>query len=305
MDPLDTVKRRIEAGDREGAKRTLFQALRGEPYNVVAWALLATVLDDPDKQADCYRRILALDPGNREAAEKLRQITGGLRQTPPSSETGPLQCPQCGGAMEVHFAGPLRDKRAVCPYCGTEVDLPDAYQRVQRQKEEARHPWGSRTVEETVIEARSDHPEGLPDLEEIIPESLGEVLRHVAASGGEVVVQSTIVPESEAGRRALEPEELAKWMEDQKETRQESRKPSGLLGKVLHFLTGKTPAAITRGASPASPAGESLAPDEIIQAAGGPLPPEERRKCPKCGATISKRASRCTWCGTRFEDGEM
>ena len=280
MDPLDTVKRRIEAGDREGAKRTLFHTLNVEPHNVAAWALLATVLDDPDRQADCYRRILALDPGNRGAAEKLRQITGGPRQTPPSSETGPLQCPQCSGAMEVRFAGPLRDKRAVCPYCGTEVDLPDAYQRIQRQKEQARHPWGSRTVEETVIETRSDHPEGLPDLDEV-------------------------VPESEAGRGVLEPEELARWMEDQKETRQESRKPSGLLGKVLHFLTGKTPAAITRGASPASPAGESLAPDEIIQAAGGPLPPEERRKCPKCGATISKRASRCTWCGTRFEDGEM
>jgi DNA-directed RNA polymerase subunit M/transcription elongation factor TFIIS len=280
MDPLDTVKRRIEAGDREGAKRTLFHTLNVEPDNVAAWALLATVLDDPDRQADCYRRILALDPGNREAAEKLRQITGGPRQTPPSSETGPLQCPQCGGAMEARFAGPLRDKRAVCPYCGTEVDLPDAYQRIQRQKEQAHHPWGSRTVEETVIETRSDHAEGLPDLDEVIPES-------------------------EAGRRVLEPEELARWVEDQKETRQESRKPSGLLGKVLHFLTGKTPAAMTRGASPASPASESLAPDEIIQAAGGPLPPEERRKCPKCGATISKRASRCTWCGTRFEDGEM
>jgi DNA-directed RNA polymerase subunit M/transcription elongation factor TFIIS len=305
MDPLDTVKRRIEAGDREGARRTLFQALRVDPYNVAAWALLATVLDDPDKQADCYRRILALDPGNREVAEKLRQITGGPPQTPPSSETGPLQCPQCGGVMEVRFAESLRDKRAVCPYCGTEVDLPDAYQRIQRQREEARHPWGSRTVEETVIEARSDHPEGLPDLDEAIPESLGEVLRRAAASGGEVAVQSTIVPEDEAGRRTPEPEELAKWMEDQKEMRQEGRKPSGLLGKVLNFLTGETPVATTQGTPPAPPAGESLTLDEIIQAAGGPLPPEERRKCAKCGATISKRATRCTWCGTWFEDGEM
>jgi predicted RNA-binding Zn-ribbon protein involved in translation (DUF1610 family) len=39
---------------------------------------------------------------------------------------------------------------------------------------------------------------------------------------------------------------------------------------------------------------------EAITAAGGPLPPEERRKCPECDATISRRARRCDWCGTWF-----
>jgi hypothetical protein len=47
-----------------------------------------------------------------------------------------------------------------------------------------------------------------------------------------------------------------------------------------------------------------LTPEEIIQAAGGPLPPEERRTCPKCGATISKRASWCQWCSTRFSESD-
>ncbi|MBN2006677.1 MAG: hypothetical protein JXA21_25210 [Anaerolineae bacterium] len=46
---------------------------------------------------------------------------------------------------------------------------------------------------------------------------------------------------------------------------------------------------------------EAITPDEIIKMAGGPLPPEERRQCPKCQATISVRARRCEWCGTPLE----
>lgn len=36
-----------------------------------------------------------------------------------------LICPQCGGTMEVRYVGILRDKRLVCHYCRTEIDLPD------------------------------------------------------------------------------------------------------------------------------------------------------------------------------------
>jgi hypothetical protein len=34
-----------------------------------------------------------------------------------------LICPQCGGTLEVRFAGP--DRRAQCQYCRSIVDLPD------------------------------------------------------------------------------------------------------------------------------------------------------------------------------------
>ncbi len=46
---------------------------------------------------------------------------------------------------------------------------------------------------------------------------------------------------------------------------------------------------------------EAITPEEIIKMAGGPLPPEERRVCPKCQATISIHAQRCEWCGARLE----
>ena len=79
-------------------------------------------------------------------------------------------------------------------------------------------------------------------------------------------------------------------------------KPKGLWGKLLGLFTQgtvRTGSDISgwaqRGMEPGT-----LSTDEIIHLAGGPLPPEERRKCPQCGATISKRASWCQWCGARF-----
>jgi len=38
---------------------------------------------------------------------------------------------------------------------------------------------------------------------------------------------------------------------------------------------------------------------EMIELAGGGLPPGERRQCPnpRCGATVSKDAQKCPWCG--------
>jgi hypothetical protein len=43
-----------------------------------------------------------------------------------------------------------------------------------------------------------------------------------------------------------------------------------------------------------------LSPEELIKAAGGPLPPEKRRKCPECGTTVPKQAVRCGWCGMQL-----
>ncbi len=53
---------------------------------------------------------------------------------------------------------------------------------------------------------------------------------------------------------------------------------------------------------PSADEGEALikpapfSPEEIIRLAGGPLPAEERRKCPRCGAVVSRRESICSWC---------
>ncbi|MBN2391829.1 MAG: hypothetical protein JXR84_13970, partial [Anaerolineae bacterium] len=42
--------------------------------------------------------------------------------------------------------------------------------------------------------------------------------------------------------------------------------------------------------------------ETIVQTADRPLPPDERRSCPHCGATLSKHATWCVWCGTHLNE---
>jgi len=74
-------------------------------------------------------------------------------------------------------------------------------------------------------------------------------------------------------------------------------RPAGVLGRIMGLFgrrasTEELPAGVDPSETTAS---------EIIQLAGGPLPVEERRPCPECGATVSRSADWCEWCGTRFE----
>lgn len=46
----------------------------------------------------------------------------------------------------------------------------------------------------------------------------------------------------------------------------------------------------------------SLSPENILRMAGGPLPPEERRECHRCGAVVSRSDSRCPWCSAPLLD---
>jgi hypothetical protein len=81
MDMLEVVKQHIEAGDKASAARELSEILRAEPRNVSAWLLLASLLDDPQKQLDCYRRILHIDPQHPQAQRHLRALHETLRSS--------------------------------------------------------------------------------------------------------------------------------------------------------------------------------------------------------------------------------
>ncbi|MBN2392162.1 MAG: hypothetical protein JXR84_15650, partial [Anaerolineae bacterium] len=92
------IRHLIDAGVPEAARRALAAHLTANPHHIAAWMLLATLLDDPQQQADCYRQVLSLDPGHTAAARALAQLSGAARDVV-------LRCPQCGGAMEIYFAG--------------------------------------------------------------------------------------------------------------------------------------------------------------------------------------------------------
>jgi hypothetical protein len=170
MDLIEPLRQYIETGDREGAKRELAAVLRADPRNVPAWMLLAALIEDPARQADCYRQVLRLDPANPQAAARLRAL-----KVPEASPKSPGQR---GAESYIHTRKPGR---------------------------------------------------------------LAGLLR--------------------------------------------------LLGMQVTGLQAPAHAGDVR------PQSEELSPDDVIQLAGGPLPPEERRACPQCGAVVPRSAEKCAWCG--------
>jgi hypothetical protein len=84
--------------------------IRENPDDLDAWKGILRLVDDPGKKSDCQKQI--------DRIIVKRQASG-------------IICPQCGGGMSVYFEGELHDKRAKCPYCGTDIDIPDAYARTE------------------------------------------------------------------------------------------------------------------------------------------------------------------------------
>lgn len=301
-DLLDAIKHRINAGDRRGARLELTALLDSDPDDADAWALLAILLQDPVEQVECYRQILRINPDDRQAVAWLEALSQYLPEA--SQQEGPstpdqwtLRCAQCGGVTEIRFVGELRDKRAFCPHCGSQIDLPDSYQRGERQRQQDELPGeGSRAVESVRIETRSDGPPGeepvaeagridqvLQDLD--LPAVDDETLQQVGEQG----------MDSGLGERPVHVSGTS--VEDR-----------GLVDRMLRRVRGQSlsdtadPAALDQVEG--TPLPGRLSPEDILRLAGGPLPPEERRKCPRCGAVVSRSESKCPWCSAHLSGAE-
>lgn len=59
--------------DKGTARRLLADAVLADPSHEQSWLLLASVVDDLERAAECLRRVLALNPGNAQAREWLAQ----------------------------------------------------------------------------------------------------------------------------------------------------------------------------------------------------------------------------------------
>jgi hypothetical protein len=118
--------------------------IRKNPDDLEAWKTILTLVDDPKKKKDCQ--------------EQIDRIT--------AQQQSPIICPQCGAGMTVYFAGELHDKRAKCPFCGTEIDIPDDYSKVVIEKRTGIGQFLPET-EAIVYERRSDNNGASIDAEEI------------------------------------------------------------------------------------------------------------------------------------------
>jgi hypothetical protein len=108
--------------------------IRKNPDDLEAWKAISALVNDPRQKKDCQDQI------DRIIAKQQSAII----------------CPQCGAGMTVYFAGELHDKRAKCPYCGTDIDIPDAYVRTVVEKHTGVGQFLPET-EVTVYERRADN----------------------------------------------------------------------------------------------------------------------------------------------------
>ncbi|MGB3543726.1 DUF4178 domain-containing protein, partial [Rubrivirga sp.] len=132
LSALDRAIRAARRGHLEAARRLLDSVLEAEAENELALTWRARVTEDAGAKSVLLRRVLAVNPDNRWAADALEGVGDVEAGTVASSrlldDVGVraasienLQCPNCGGQVEVH---PDRgSKSVVCTHCGSVLDL--------------------------------------------------------------------------------------------------------------------------------------------------------------------------------------
>ena len=299
--PLDSVQQHLEAGDQDAARRELVAALRADPQDISCWELLATLLDDHGRRADCYRQILRIDPQHSRAAASLSELTNPAPSEPAHHDLATnrqpaLRCQDCGGTLDVRFIGEMRGKRAVCPFCGNQVDVPDSFQRVERRRDHEQRPWRSRTVDTVYVETRVDHGSdgepidsvpGIDGIRQILrekgPAAIDEEMLEKLDDAG--IIVSTSAAQGVRTRLSDGPESGVDRLPGS------SRLDSTDSG--FGISAGK---ALFSSEDVSSVQGR-LDPEHVIKMAGGAPPIDKRTKCPECSAVVPSDASRCEWCG--------
>ncbi len=116
----------VQTGNLQRARQILATLLRQNPENARAWLWLGKAMDNPRKRAECFRRVLRIEPENDEARAGLVALRSGpempasAEEAPTRIQAYPLRCPQCGG--EVRYQVSAQALR--CAHCGNRRDLP-------------------------------------------------------------------------------------------------------------------------------------------------------------------------------------
>jgi hypothetical protein len=315
---FNELRDRFRKGDHAGVKRALVDRLAADPNWSGTWDRLVEFYPDPIEQADCCRQILNIDPTNQQAADRLLAVTNQLWDSQASEGHGPvegdsLECKQCGAQMEIHHLGELRDKRAMCAYCGGEIDLPDSYQGLRKTTEREKLPAGVRSVEKTVNEARSDSQLTQEDLESMPPE-VQELLDQVGNDSLNVIDETFLKKLQSVGINisvnpdAVDPATLdyLKGLGCEEYSGPSLSNTTKTVFTRYHFLErpfGNLPFQLR---SHHDRQQSLFNAHEIFSMLGPPPPPETLFECPnqRCGAVIPKKSTQCPWCGEAIPKGD-
>lgn len=312
---LEPIIQHINAGNYETAERALESFLLHNPKIIDAWMLLGNLSDDLSRKMECYRQVLIIDPGNHRAEQRLAAVKKQIQEMPveelpvPKSH-GPVRCPHCDAVMEIRHNGSKESEHAFCVYCGTEVDLAEAFRHKTRLTLEQRLQ-GKRAAGEIT---RNGSSNGSHDLKVngSVPPELIEMLDILKKSGPEGIsrdyleklrangIHITFHPE------AVDPKVLSELQngdyDPSLETRYTRSLKSVLLGLDEHNERSHQEMLSGLGIVIEIPdklsAADMVALD-TLSSLGKPLNYDESRKCPNptCGATVQIDAKNCSWCG--------
>lgn len=104
---LDQVFGLLHAGRREAAQALLIQYIRDNPRSDQAWYLLSVAVEDRDRQLECLRRALQINPDHRDARARLDRLTTTQAPAPaPQTDPEPLSQPETPPATHTPSAQP-------------------------------------------------------------------------------------------------------------------------------------------------------------------------------------------------------
>jgi len=70
------------AGQIVEARALLLDVVRADSKQEAGWMFLSYTLENPEQKADCYRKVLAINPRNAEARDALKKIDAQLHPGP-------------------------------------------------------------------------------------------------------------------------------------------------------------------------------------------------------------------------------
>lgn len=110
---LERAIQALRAGDRETGRALLHELTQAEPLRPEGWLWLAAAQDDPIQKRVCLQQVLALDPGNQQAAAGLRALEQqtGSPTVQPTAATNLNVEPAATNTSAVNIANRLAQPR--------------------------------------------------------------------------------------------------------------------------------------------------------------------------------------------------
>jgi len=88
---VDQAAKLLHTGNKARAIGMLREAIAANPRDERAWLLLSEALDEPGRVADCLRRVLAINPDNAVARQRLALLEGGQEPRDPRARANIAQ----------------------------------------------------------------------------------------------------------------------------------------------------------------------------------------------------------------------